>query len=241
MDPGIRPEPQGIPEKSGRVVLIAIIAALAGALVAGVGVYLVQRSHIQSLESQVNVAQVASQTAATKVSGLEAQVEKLTAAVTHQEKKARQEAKLAKEAKKQAKDAKQAEQSSADLADGKWYGSLKSVSESPDEIGVDVEQYFSGSEADAAAKQDGAESPVPNDVYIRNESKLVRTFPVASDVTVKILQEGGSSSKTTTVSFKDFANKFNNPTKDDKHLKYNGYWFWLSGGEVVKIEEQFHP
>lgn len=240
MDPSHhRPEPQAIPERGARVVVAAVVSALIGALLAGSGVFLWQAARIQSLQSAVADADNATKNAISQVTGLQQQITDLQAQVTHQEKKASKEKKAAKEAKQEAKTASEADNGIGDLADGKWYGTLDAVNTKPDEIKVDVQQYFTGAEAQKEAKKDG--KTIQDDSYVRNVSTDLRTLEVASGTAVDVLKENGGSPKHSTISFSDFASMFTNPTKDEKQLLSHGYWFWVEGGRVTKIEEQFAP
>ena len=80
------------------------------------------------------------------------------------------------------------------LPDGQWFGRLKAIDTTAGTIGFDLECFFVGDAANAAATADGqTEVPVPDDVYIRNESETVRTQHAVTDVAVGVLGSGGAS------------------------------------------------
>lgn len=77
------------------------------------------------------------------------------------------------------------------LPDGTWFAVLKSVDPAGGTIGIDLACWFSGDAANAAAVADdpGAEVPVPNDYYVRNNATTVRTIHAVPDVAVVPLAE----------------------------------------------------
>ena len=121
----------------------------------------------------------------------------------------------------------------ATLPDGRWFGILQSIDSAGGTIGFDLECLFTGDAANAAATADSAsEVPVPNDVYVRNESSTVRTLPAVADVAVGLLQDGGAST-----SFE--------PTKAGlaaaAPLVDRPVWVLVTGGWVVAIQQQYFP
>ncbi|MBT8202772.1 MAG: hypothetical protein KJO87_05645, partial [Acidimicrobiia bacterium] len=71
------------------------------------------------------------------------------------------------------------------LTDGVYIGRLLPETVSVDSLAFDLGVWFSGEDANRAARDDGeTEVPVPNDYYIRNRSDEIWTFTVSPDVVV---------------------------------------------------------
>lgn len=73
----------------------------------------------------------------------------------------------------------------ASLPDGRVVGYLAGVDDSGGAIEFDLAVWFSGNEANIAARIDGIEGiPVPNDYYIRNESATALRLELAPEAAV---------------------------------------------------------
>jgi len=138
----------------------------------------------------------------------------------------------------------------APVGDGRHFGYVKSVdaSTTPATIQVDVAEFLSGEEANAAAEEDGAIAEgegVPNDYYIRNEEKDVVTLYVAGDVRVTHIQCPDSCVEGIPGQFDAFATSFDDTGEKSLADEYRGaqsqYWITVEGGEVVAIDEQYLP
>ncbi len=136
------------------------------------------------------------------------------------------------------------------LVDGRHFGYVRSVDTdaSPATIDVDVAEFLSGEEANAAAVEDGVippGEPVPNDYYIRNEDKDLVTVAVADDVAVTHIQCPDSCTEGVPGQFDAFAASFDAPSDGSLAAEYRGaqsqYWITVEGGEVVAIDEQYVP
>jgi hypothetical protein len=102
---------------------------------------------------------------------------------------------------------------------------------------IDVVQFFTGSAAADAAKQDGAaEVPPPNDYWIRNANKLLRTLPIATDATITVNtlagETSGDSAKDVSVTLAQLAGY---------NLANHLFWVTVDNGTITKIAEQFLP
>jgi len=135
-------------------------------------------------------------------------------------------------------------------ADERHFGYVKSVdaSTTPATIQIDVAEFLSGEEANAAAEEDGAIAKgegVPNDYYIRNEEKDVVTLDVAGDVRVTHVQCPDSCAEGIPGQFDAFAASFDNAGEKTLADEYRGaqsqYWLTVLGGQVVAIDEQYLP
>jgi|GEM_PF-4239773 len=125
-----------------------------------------------------------------------------------------------------------------DLADGRHPVHIVTVDPAGRRVQVDVIQFFTGTAAATAAAQDHApEVPPPNDVWIRNVSKKLRTLQVAPDavVTVNTLaaDQTGSATKDVPWSLAQLAGS--------DHLSDAVFWVTLDGGRVTRISQQYLP
>ena len=119
------------------------------------------------------------------------------------------------------------------LPDGQWFGRLKAIDTTAGTIGFDLECFFVGDAANAAATADGqTEVPVPDDVYIRNESETVRTEHAVTDVAVGVLGSGGAST--------DYEPGLSGLSSAGA-LVDRGVWLEVHDGWVVAIQQQFFP
>jgi hypothetical protein len=103
----------------------------------------------------------------------------------------------------------------------------------------DLAEFYSGEEANEIAQERGDEVPVPNDVYIVNDNRKLRTVP-AADATVSVLDWSSCCDVIVDLSFDEFAGYVARPT-DDFHGTSSPYWIRVKGGEIVSVEEQYLP
>jgi hypothetical protein len=126
---------------------------------------------------------------------------------------------------------------SAVLADGRHPVHLKTVNPDRRRVTFDLVSFFTGEAAAEAAKEDGQESPPPNDYYIRNTNSRLRTLPVrqGAPVTVNVLasSQTGNSTRNVTVSLDRLA-RYQNL---DRAL----FWITVRDGQVTRLAEQFLP
>jgi hypothetical protein len=123
------------------------------------------------------------------------------------------------------------------LTNGKHPAYLTAVSVDGRTVTIDVVQFFTGTAAAEAARQDGAgEVPPPNDYWIRNANKLLRTLPVAADATITVNtlagEDSGDSAKDVAVDLAKLAGY---------NLANHLFWVTVDGGAITKIAEQFLP
>ncbi len=120
-------------------------------------------------------------------------------------------------------------------------------------VTADYAQWFTGEEANAAARQDGeigADETVPNDFYIRNENPRLRTLSVAEHAPV-VLQTcfiDGPCVRQTAVTHGQWAELLTegSPGGLPEGWQWYGagvlpYWLTLQDGVVVQIVEQYLP
>ena len=106
--------------------------------------------------------------------------------------------------------------------------------------------FLSGETANRAAAEDGAVppgEPVPNDYYIRNESKkqLTYTVPAGAKVTVVTNDAGGVQSTRIAVSELAAIAKGKNPKKRKLFGRYLGFWARTVGDRVTALDQQYQP
>jgi hypothetical protein len=120
------------------------------------------------------------------------------------------------------------------LPDGSWFGALRSIDAAAGTLGLDLECLYTGDAANAAATAAGeAEVPVPNDVYVRNESPTVRTLHVVPDVAVAVVTlelVGGVQFEPTKTGLAAADSLVDHPV-----------WIDVKNSWVVAIQEQYFP
>ena len=120
---------------------------------------------------------------------------------------------------------------------------LVGVDQDPPRLVIDLEQFFTGPEADAAASEDGVLPPgeqhVPNDFYIRNENPQWRVVPIdpATEVSL-VTYPFGQIDAPLVVTLGRFGKLFDS---DKNFIAGFPYWITVSDGVVVAIEEQYIP
>ncbi len=130
------------------------------------------------------------------------------------------------------------------LPDGRWFGFVTDLDETdtgpdegppPDVLTFDLACWFDGEAATAAAAEDGAESPPPNDYHTRNDNPLVRQLPLESDVEVRWLADIGDPSSMGSIDLADWR------TRRSGVADRPWVWIEITDGLVVMIEEQYVP
>ena len=125
------------------------------------------------------------------------------------------------------------------LPDGIWFGVLKTVDTKAGTVGIDLACWFAGDAANAAAVTDdpGAEVPVPNDYYVRNQVPTVYTTHATPDVAVVPLEAsaGGPSGLNgpTQTGVAAATGILNSPSQL--------VWLKVTDGWVTVVQAQFTP
>jgi hypothetical protein len=120
------------------------------------------------------------------------------------------------------------------IPDGNWYGAVRHADK--DILTFDLMCWFSGKEADLAAAEDGeTDIPVPNDYYVRNRSKRVRTVPVAPSAQVKWLSNPGGPVQET-ISYHSWLKKRRDPEYINPGVRID-----VVNGSVISINEVYTP
>jgi len=222
--------------KTAVAVLIGVVVA---ALVAGGLVFVWQNGKIKERDDALAAAQ--KQQASTQQ-----QVDELTGKVSDlqgQLKKTGHE--LNKEKKEQQQTQQQVEElTGPSLPDGRYIVDIRSIdmAASPPRMTFDVMQWFTGKAADKAAKQDGAESPVPNGYYIRNESTQLRTFDVDPAAPVSIVcWHRTSVPDGRAMTLAQLGAIFDGSANWQKCAQNSSYWLTVVSDKITKIEAQYVP
>src|SRR5574341_840103 len=124
------------------------------------------------------------------------------------------------------------------LVDGRHMAFLTRVDASRRTITFDLIQFYTGEQAKREASKDGhRQYPAPNDFYIRNVSRRLRTLPVRPDATITVItlawQGRNYSDEHVPVSLAKLAT----------FMPADGLPFSMTvrNGQVVKIAEVFIP
>jgi hypothetical protein len=124
------------------------------------------------------------------------------------------------------------------VADGRVPVYIKTVDVAQRLLTYDQIQFLTGAAAKQAWVKDHPDDPdgPPNDYYILNVNPQLYTVPIASSVVITVNIVGDGSSTDHPASLAQLA--------DDMHkdgAEMLPFWVTISGGSIVKIEEQFVP
>jgi len=118
------------------------------------------------------------------------------------------------------------------LPDGLWFGLVTSRSE--DSLEFDLACWFTGDAVIQAAAEDGAESPPPNDYYVRNTNPATRAVPVGDLVDVTFYPDGDPTNGVE-IDYDDWADMV---AARGFEL---GVWIAIENGAIGAIHEQWVP
>ena len=134
----------------------------------------------------------------------------------------------------------------ATLADGTYFGFVKSIDTGSDAMAFDLACFYTGDEANEQAAQRGDEVPVPNDVYIVNDNTTIRDVPVDPSTELLLIDWNECCETSPGAELDAFASAIGE--QDFVEIggrRYAGslspYWVTIENGQVVLIEEQFLP
>lgn len=124
-----------------------------------------------------------------------------------------------------------------------FYGNLATLDRKGGhwELRVDPAAFLEGETARRAAVADGVIGPgeaVPNDYYVRNESKRLLVYVVAPQAGVTVITAG---IRATRVSVMELAAllKGRNPAKRKLFGPVNGFWLQVRGDTVLSLDQQY--
>ncbi len=118
------------------------------------------------------------------------------------------------------------------LPDGEWYGGVRGFDERG--FSFDLACLYIGDAAEAAAAEDGEESPPPNDYYVRNENDQVRMLTVDADTPVTWYTSGDPNDEVTGT----YAEWIEFLATQESYL---GIWVTVESGAVTEITERWVP
>jgi len=107
--------------------------------------------------------------------------------------------------------------------------------------------WLSGQTANRAAVEDGAIPPgetVPNDYYIRNESRQQLTYTVLPGARVTIVSMSGTGGlRSTRIAVSELAAivKGGNPKQRKLYGRHLGYWARIVGDRAIALDQQYQP
>lgn len=125
-----------------------------------------------------------------------------------------------------------------------FYGNLATLSRAGGHwvLRVDPAAFLEGSTAQRAAVEDGAIAPgepVPNDFYVRNESKRLLTYRVAAGARVTVITAG---IRATRVSVAELATILKGGNPNRRKLfgsPRDGFWVQVRGDTVLSMDQQY--
>lgn len=120
------------------------------------------------------------------------------------------------------------------LTGGVWFGFVKAPV-GTSSLQFDLACFYTGGNAALAASEDGAESPPPNDYYIRNNNPALRSVPIDSSTVYRITSTMGGGDLVT-VNRSTFATRVAATSGPGLAV-----WVYVSGGRTVKVEQQYLP
>jgi len=116
------------------------------------------------------------------------------------------------------------------------------------QLRFDPALWLSGQTANQAAIEDGAIPPgdtVPNDYYVRNESRRLLTYRVPANARVTILTNEGRGPRPTRITVAELAEivRGRNPRHRSLYDTLNslGYWLRTTVDTVVSLQQQYQP
>ncbi len=118
------------------------------------------------------------------------------------------------------------------LPDGEWYGGVRGFDEQG--FSFDLACLYVGEAAEAAAAEDGEESPPPNDYYVRNENEAIRMLAVGPDTPVTWYPSGDPNDEVTGT----YAEWIEFLATQESYL---GIWVTVESGAVTEIAEWWVP
>jgi hypothetical protein len=106
--------------------------------------------------------------------------------------------------------------------------------------------WLTGETANRAAIEDGVISPgdtVPNDYYIRNESRRSLVYDVPPGARATILTIPGSGPRSTRIAVAELAAivRGGNPRGRKLYARDLGYWIRVVGDRVGRLDQQYQP
>ncbi len=137
----------------------------------------------------------------------------------------------------------------AQIDNGRYIGFITHLAESGltggPEVHYDLAVWFEGDAADAAALEDGEESPRPNDYYIRNVDPLELVVPISPNVAITSVwyhYDTYQDLESRPVTLEELAAAMTGEPVGSQEVMWSSpWWVTVVDGEVVAIDEQYVP
>ncbi len=132
------------------------------------------------------------------------------------------------------------------LADGTYLGFLQPDRMGSDRLVFDLAVWFSGPDANVAAREDGeTDVPVPDDFYIRNADPTLFTVTVSGEVAVTSVwfdYDTNPDLANQPIEYTDLLGVRELSDSDPRSVLWSDpWWITIAGGEVVRLDEQYVP
>jgi hypothetical protein len=111
------------------------------------------------------------------------------------------------------------------------------------ELQVDPAAFLEGETARRAAVADrviAPGDPVPNDYYVRNESRRLLVYRVARNARVTVITAGIRATRVTVTELAALL-RGRNPQKRKLFGPLNGFWIQARGDTVLSMDQQYRP
>jgi hypothetical protein len=113
-------------------------------------------------------------------------------------------------------------------------------------VRFDPALFLSGETANRAAAEDGVVppgEPVPNDYYIRNETKKQLTYRVPANAKVTVVTNDSRGVHSTRIAVSELAAivRGRNPKQRKLFGPYLGFWARTVGDRVTALDQQYQP
>lgn len=230
--PPMAPPTSGAPMPKGGAPLWALIVlVLAAALVAGTAVYLVAGGADARLTAQIAELRATNADLEKRVSELDAQI------------KSAEASSAAAAAAAAAGTPTSAGTTAATTT--KQFTFITKVSGSSSagyKLVADYAQMLTGSAANAAATAHGDESPPPNDYYIVNDNKKLRTFTLSKTAQIIVLGwAGADATAKKTLTIAQFMTVMPGGSSPEDRWRTAPYTITITGTTVTKVEQFYLP
>lgn len=131
------------------------------------------------------------------------------------------------------------------LADGRYLVYLRDVLEDGAEVAVDVAVWFTGNEANMAARIDGeTDVPVPNDYYIRNLDPSTIAVAVSDSPEVTSVwydYDSDPDLENDTISYEELLEVLGSDDEVRSQLRTSPWWVTVEDGKIIALDEQYVP
>ena len=130
-----------------------------------------------------------------------------------------------------------------------FFGYIKSLTRAGGRyvMRVDPAASLTGITASRAAVEDGVIAPgdtVPNDFYVRNESRRQLTYRVPASAHVTVITNPGTGPRSTQITVAEFAQVMkggNSKNRPGLWQPDSGFWIRVAGDTALALDQQYRP